>query len=475
MSDINNLYNNLTNFYNVNDENFKEFMANIYDEMLANHRDVKYVKEHLAEEIEKKLDKYLVDGNFNVNIQQKVEEFIQNNTTLDAKLDTKAKKGKNIRIIAKENGDYTLPSQCIEAGGDNVDNPITMVVHPGIYEDQVYIRQWSRMNMIGTNKKDCIIVNHGGGYTDEPLITAGERYIANLTFRATHEKSISTSNADWKAYAFHGDKSSGGDGTTLIENCRFESYQNASVGLGIYNNQKFHFKNCEFYSKIDYDSPQANIGAFFAHNNVNGGTTNGELILENCDFFMDNDRAGYGYACYINDANLTNGDGSGNALNVKFINCTLKRRKGDHVNAIRLDNTTSINNLSGSIKIDKVSHGNNINCLNFPQLIWTNVVLTSPIQNLGSNFTPLRYAKHTNGKVRIEGTIKGLVSGSSNTLFTLPIGYRPKYHMFFDVVNYEGSTVQIGKILINRNGDVSIDGTLNTNKTNICVEFYAEQ
>lgn len=55
MSDINNLYNNLTNFYNVNDENFKEFMAKLYDEMKANHRDVKYVKEHLPEEIDKKL------------------------------------------------------------------------------------------------------------------------------------------------------------------------------------------------------------------------------------------------------------------------------------------------------------------------------------------------------------------------------------------------------------------------------------
>ena len=98
MSDINNLYNNLTNFYNVNDENFKEFMANMYDEMLANHRDVKYVKEHLAEEIEKKLEKYLTDGKFNINIQQKVEEFIENNTTIDSKLDTKVDKAGNNNI-----------------------------------------------------------------------------------------------------------------------------------------------------------------------------------------------------------------------------------------------------------------------------------------------------------------------------------------------------------------------------------------
>ena len=75
----NNLYSNLVNFYNVNDENFKEFMAVIYKEMLTTHRDVQYVKEHLTEEIEKKLEIYLVDGKFNINIEEKVNEFLENN------------------------------------------------------------------------------------------------------------------------------------------------------------------------------------------------------------------------------------------------------------------------------------------------------------------------------------------------------------------------------------------------------------
>ena len=75
----NNLYSNLVNFYNINDENFKEFLADFYKEMIDNHRDVKYVKEHLSEEIEKKLEKYLVDGKFNVNIEEKVNEFLENN------------------------------------------------------------------------------------------------------------------------------------------------------------------------------------------------------------------------------------------------------------------------------------------------------------------------------------------------------------------------------------------------------------
>ena len=75
----NNLYSNLVNFYNVNDENFKEFMAEIYKQMLTTHRDVQYVKEHLTEEIEKKLEIYLIDGKFNINIEEKVNEFLENN------------------------------------------------------------------------------------------------------------------------------------------------------------------------------------------------------------------------------------------------------------------------------------------------------------------------------------------------------------------------------------------------------------
>ena len=75
----NNLYSNLVNFYNINDENFKEFMSEIYKEMLSTHRDVQYVKEHLTEEIEKQLEIYLNDGKFNINIEEKVNEFLENN------------------------------------------------------------------------------------------------------------------------------------------------------------------------------------------------------------------------------------------------------------------------------------------------------------------------------------------------------------------------------------------------------------
>lgn len=391
----------------------------------------------------------------------------------DEQLDNKALKGKNIRIIAKENGDYTLPSLCVADGGDTIENPLTMLLYPGTYEDQVYIKQWSRIDFVGVNNKDCVVVNHGGGYSDEPLITAGERYIANITFRATHEKSTITDKNQWKSYAFHGDKSSGGDGTTLIENCRFESYHSASVGLGIYNNQTFHFKSCEFYSKIDWDSTQANIGAFFAHNNVSGGETNGKLILENCIFFMDNDRSGYGHACYINDANLTDGDGLGNALNVLFINCTLIRNVGGFVNALRIDNTSSSGKLSGSIELNVCSHGNNIAQLNAPQMIWQYPELPEGVTNFNGSFSQCRYGKDMNGNVVIEGLIKGCTDDMD--LFTLPVGFRPKYNKYFSIVSNDGSNLSTGTMIVNSNGVVRLDKNIGNAFISLECSFVAEQ
>ena len=114
----NNLYSNLVNFYNINDENFKEFMAEIYKEMLLTHRDVQYVKEHLSCEIVKILDKYLVDGKFNVNIEEKVNEFLENNQEIKditAKLITNTN---NIKNISSQLEDITINIKQFGALGD---------------------------------------------------------------------------------------------------------------------------------------------------------------------------------------------------------------------------------------------------------------------------------------------------------------------------------------------------------------------
>ena len=78
-----NLYTKLTNFYNVNDENFKEFMAELYKNMLITHRDVQYVKEHYIEEIEKKLKEYIIDGKLNIKIDRNIYSELKKKANLN--------------------------------------------------------------------------------------------------------------------------------------------------------------------------------------------------------------------------------------------------------------------------------------------------------------------------------------------------------------------------------------------------------
>ena len=116
----NNLYSNLVNFYNVNDENFKEFMAELYKEMLTTHRDVQYVKEHLTEEIEKILDKYLVDGNFNINIEEKVNEFLENNQEIKDIISKLTTNTNNIKNISSQLDNIVQQQNTLIIRGENI-------------------------------------------------------------------------------------------------------------------------------------------------------------------------------------------------------------------------------------------------------------------------------------------------------------------------------------------------------------------
>ena len=157
----NNLYSNLVNFYNINDENFKEFLADFYKEMIDNHRDVKYVKEHLSEEIDKKLEKYLVDGKFNVNIEEKVNEFLENNQEI---------KDINTQLTTNINNVKNISSQM----NTNVNN----------------------LKDLAINIKDYIINYNETIDCSDSFVAAnkinGSVYVANGTFRISKDIAIDT-------------------------------------------------------------------------------------------------------------------------------------------------------------------------------------------------------------------------------------------------------------------------------------------
>ena len=170
MSDINNLYNNLTNFYNVNDENFKEFMAKLYDEMKANHNDVKYVKEHYIEEIEKKLKEYIINDKLNIKIDRNIYSELKKKANLN-------------EVITKGNVDLNEMTertlQAIQGGGgtsfellsiprnnsvniSKLDESVKNTLYSSMIIDDSKVERkgtvgGSDLYIINNNFKDCII------------------------------------------------------------------------------------------------------------------------------------------------------------------------------------------------------------------------------------------------------------------------------------------------------------------------------
>ena len=77
MSDIKNLYNNLTNFYNVNDENFKEFMAEFYK--LTNEAIKKNeIQGDLIKELQRMFEEFNENGIDENTVIEKVNYFLEN-------------------------------------------------------------------------------------------------------------------------------------------------------------------------------------------------------------------------------------------------------------------------------------------------------------------------------------------------------------------------------------------------------------
>ena len=149
------------------------------------------------------------------------------------------------------------------------------------------------------------------------------------------------------------------------------------------------------------------------------------------------------------------------------------RNVGGFVNALRVDNSNAIGKLSGSIDLNMCSNGNNIAQLNAPQMIWQYPSLPSGVSNFNGSFSQCRYGKDMNGKVVIEGLIKGCTNDMD--LFTLPVGFHPKYHKYFAILSNDGSNLNAGSIIINSNGVVRLDKNIGGAFISIECCFMGEQ
>lgn len=257
--------------------------------------------------------------------------------------------GYGVVKVAKQNGEFDKISSAITAIKSNGKRK-TIELYPGDYEEVALLASNQFVDIVGKNKRTTKIIDKSGDYANCPLQVSGEGFFKDFTVIANHDN-VTGSLPATTSYAAHIDYV--GAGTLIFEDIDFESYQNSAVGIGMHQNQTIIFRRCRFY----IDSTRG--AAFYAHCNVNSGVTNQRLILEDCVIISEKSDA-----IRLDDSNIIFGDGLGNEMEVTFINNYFYSIAKGSPSIVIYNDPISEEYLCGHIKLDPMSHGNNIDILN---------------------------------------------------------------------------------------------------------------
>lgn len=233
---------------------------------------------------------------------------------------------------------------------------VTIKVSEGTYE-KVSVRGKRNISIIGCNKSKCIIRDDSGQYLNAPLEIEGNCLVKNLTIISTHDKDNITPVDKLRGYAVHADWN--GQGVSEFNNCIFISYQNASFGCGLHQNQTVKLIDCELYSHTPSESSMIKNGALFCHNELSNNTTNQHLIVSGCKIESDSS-----YTAYINDCNKELGKDNFSEMDVTFMNSVLYSKELGTIGIINKEEKDNNLCYSGQIKLSSLSKGNNLDEFN---------------------------------------------------------------------------------------------------------------
>lgn len=191
-------------------------------------------------------------------------------------------------VVSKDGkGDFTSINDAVQS----VPNDSTIIVMPGVYEENV--RAFTkRINIIGVNKKTCILVSYDGRYTNPALeIAAG--MVKNMSIMSLFDetKTQLTGDENVRAYAVHVENQQGqstavAEGHSLIfENCIFKSDFFPAIGCGGFVDWEFRIENCELTnnqsSEISPPIYSGTLGALYVHSQIGSHEGNGNIVVKN--------------------------------------------------------------------------------------------------------------------------------------------------------------------------------------------------
>nr|WP_145995530.1 pectinesterase family protein [Lactococcus lactis] len=281
----------------------------------------------------------------NVSLQIIIDRYYRKSMT---------KNDHNNVITVGQGHDYATIQAAVNAAADSKDNPVTILIMPGIYNESVKIWGQRHISLIGVNKKTCIVRNDTGHYNAAPLEIEGDVMVKNLTFIATHDATKNVPVDSLRSYAVHADFD--GAGTAEFIDCDMISMQNAAFGSGLRQDQTIKLIRCNLFSHTPAESSMLINGSLFCHSAIAANTSNQHLIIDDCRVESD-----LSWAAYISDVNQTFGDKTGTDMDVTFYNTLFYSHEKGKTGVIHKDSGTGF---SGTIKLNPMSYGNNLPELN---------------------------------------------------------------------------------------------------------------
>lgn len=161
---------------------------------------------------------------------------------------------------------------------ENINNQITIVIHPGIYDESLIVKGNHYISLIGINRVTCIVRDRSGLYDKSPIRINGNILVKNLTIIAdlSNYQSIwgsgtgksawvtdvlaGKTNPSWLdsigSYAVHCDDETVNDGikkTCRFENCYMFSESFPAFGGGMQPNQMIEIDGCILETNFNYD------------------------------------------------------------------------------------------------------------------------------------------------------------------------------------------------------------------------------
>lgn len=165
----------------------------------------------------------------------------------------------------------------------SINNPVTILIHPGVYNEQIILSDIHGLSFVGFGVDETII-QYNGSYPDCVVHVQGDISFKNITIRNTNPST----------YAVHSDVLNNNiTGVISFENCAIYGGTSA-IGYGSGEGVELFVKNCIL---------GGNENILYAHNSAYGGTNQRLTVLNN--LFV---RSGNENVVMLDDAGYTNGD-----------------------------------------------------------------------------------------------------------------------------------------------------------------------